>query len=162
MIDPVSIGAVVAGLAASKAAEKAAEKASEKLGEQAAESGWGLGARIVGRVRSWFSDNGKVDQLAALEAAETSGDPASAEAEALATVVEQEVAALPEQAGVASDLSDWCQLALKDPVLSEALASITIDVRTTNISKTNTADVDGSGNVVIQDAGGDVNVGRPD
>ncbi len=162
MIDPVSIGAVVATLAASKAAEKAVEKASETLAEQAAESGWGLGARIVGRVRSWFTDNGKADELAALEAAEASGDPSSPEAKTLEAIVAKEVAALPEQAGVTADLSQWCQLASDDTVLSKVLDGVVVDVRTTNVTKSNVSNIEGSVNVVVQDVGHGVNVDRSD
>jgi len=156
VIDPVSVGAMIAALAASKAVDKAAEKAAEKVGERAAESGWGLGARIVDRVRCWFDDTGQADGLAALEAAESTGAPESAEAKELAEIVAGEVRGLNPDSKLVRDLSGWLEAARNDDVLGPLLDRVSIDVRST--SSSNTAAVTGNDNVVVQGNNGPVNI----
>lgn len=117
MVDPLSIGATVAILAAKSLGKKAAETASEKLGEKAGLGGWDLGKAIVQKVRGLFSltDKEAERQFAEVEEAEA---PTSDEVAALAELIDERLPAAPT---VRDELAPMVAQAQSDPILAPVL-----------------------------------------
>lgn len=160
-MDPVTIGATVALLAAKKVAsklgEKAIDKAGEKLGEKAGEAGWDLGNRILDTVRNVFSFN--QEGKAKLETVEEAAEPTDQQVNELAAAVTKQLESAPD---AVEALAPMVEAAKVDPELRPLLA--TADSVAEHSIVINQSISGGGGNVQIGHAGGDVNVdttGRP-
>jgi hypothetical protein len=92
MMDPGSLGLMVAGLVAKKALEKVAERAGG--------AGWEALGRVSQRVRAWFAERGDAEGLRALDVVEAAPDSPRAQ-EALAGEVAR---AAKEEPHVAEEL----------------------------------------------------------
>ena len=113
MIDPVSVGAAVAVLAARKVFEGAAMAAGDQVGD----SGWRLGGRVLEVVRGWFAAT-DADAEASLAAVEAASNPSEAEVADLAALID---ARLPGAPRVAAELEPLLAAARADAVLGPIL-----------------------------------------
>ena len=151
-MDPVTIGATVALLAAKRAGEKALEKAAERVGEKSGEAGWGLGAKILDKVRGLFSYTSD-EALQELEAVEAAAEPSDEQVNGLAATVSKQ---LEVASKVAGELAPMIEAAHNDPELAPLLSTAG-SVAEGSMVITQTVS-NSSGVVQIGSAGGDINV----
>ncbi len=143
MVDPVSIGTVVAVLAG--------KKVVEAVGSKVGEAGWGLGNRVLDRVRDWFRNTDK-DAEKALGELEAVADPTGQQVAELAQLVDARLEAAPS---VAEDLAVLVGLVRQDPELgplipsggSTALGGDVVNVHSSGDRATNVGKVEGDMNI---------------
>ncbi len=111
VVDPVSIGTVVAVLAG--------RKVVDAVGSKVGEAGWGLGNKLLDRVRSWLRDTDE-DVERALGELEAAEDPSDGWVAELAQMVDARLVAAPK---VAQDLTALVELVRQDPDLALLIPS---------------------------------------
>lgn len=142
-MDPISIAATVALLAG--------KKVVEKIGDKAGDAGWGLGNKILDKVRGWFSVTDKV-ATKQLEAVEEATDPTEEQVSELAALITERLKAAPT---IADELAPMVEAAHNDAELAPLLTTSDSVVAASTVINQSAS---GTGHIQVGQAGGDVNI----